>query len=91
MTTETALITGASRGLGAALARELASRGVKLVLVARHAEPLKALAEALQAHYIVADIADKDATWRIAGEAQALVGPIDLLAHNARDAHPDAP
>ncbi len=83
MKTQTALITGASRGLGAALARELAARDVKLVLVARHPEPLKALADELGAHFIVADIADKDATWRIAGEAQALVGPIDLLVHNA--------
>ncbi len=84
----TAVITGASRGLGAALATELANRGVRVVLVARHEEPLRNVVAALRrtgatAHAIVADIADKDATWRIAGEAQALVGPIDLLVHNA--------
>lgn len=85
---QTALITGASRGLGAALAQLLAARGTKVVLVARQREPLEALVASIRAkggvaHGIVADIADKEATWRIAGEAQALVGGIELLVHNA--------
>jgi NAD(P)-dependent dehydrogenase (short-subunit alcohol dehydrogenase family) len=83
-----ALITGASRGLGAALARELGARGARLVLVAREAGPLEETAAAIraaggEAHAIAADVGDKQAIHRIAGAAQALVGPIRLLVHNA--------
>jgi NAD(P)-dependent dehydrogenase (short-subunit alcohol dehydrogenase family) len=83
-----ALITGASRGLGAALAKELAAKGVKVVLVARGAEALEEVARAIdaaggEAHALAADIGDKDAVYGIAGAAAALVGPIDLLVHNA--------
>jgi NAD(P)-dependent dehydrogenase (short-subunit alcohol dehydrogenase family) len=83
-----ALITGASQGLGAALARELARAGAKVVLVARGAEQLEAVAAAIrseggEAHALPADIGDKQAIYRIAGAAAALVGPIDLLIHNA--------
>ncbi|MEO6091397.1 MAG: SDR family NAD(P)-dependent oxidoreductase [Novosphingobium sp.] len=44
-----ALITGASEGTGAAFARELAGRGLKLILVARREEPLRALADEISA------------------------------------------
>lgn len=82
------LITGASRGLGAALARELAARGAKLVLVARGAPELEEVARSIRAaggvaHAFPADVADKNATYGIAGAAAALVGPIDLVLHNA--------
>jgi NAD(P)-dependent dehydrogenase (short-subunit alcohol dehydrogenase family) len=83
-----ALITGASRGLGAALARELARRGARLALVAREAGPLEAVAQEIraaggEAHAIPADVGDKKAIHAIAGAAAALVGPIDVLVHNA--------
>jgi NAD(P)-dependent dehydrogenase (short-subunit alcohol dehydrogenase family) len=82
------LITGASRGLGAALARELGQAGARLVLVGRHEAPLEAVAREVrdaggEAHALVADLGDKEAIHRIAGAAAALVGPIDLLVHNA--------
>lgn len=85
---KTAVVTGASRGLGAALGRELARRGVKVVLVAREREPLEAVAQAIvaeggEAHALPADVGDKRAVYAIAGAAAALVGPIDLLVHNA--------
>jgi NAD(P)-dependent dehydrogenase (short-subunit alcohol dehydrogenase family) len=84
----TALVTGASRGLGRALARALAARGVRLVLVARGASELDAIVAELRAtgadvHGVVADIGDKQAIHPLAGQAAALVGPIDLLIHNA--------
>lgn len=86
---ETALITGASRGLGRALARTLAlDQGLRVVLVARGQAALDQVvaeirAEGGVAHAIAADIADKHAIHRIAGEAAALVGDIDLLIHAA--------
>lgn len=84
----TALITGASRGLGAALARELGRRGARLALVAREEAPLEAVAREIreaggEAHAIPADVGDKRAVYAIAGAAAALVGPIDVLVHNA--------
>ncbi len=82
------LITGASRGLGLALSEELARQGARVVMVARDAAPLEAAASAIQrrggtAHALAADIGDKDAVYPLAGAAAALVGPIDLLIHNA--------
>lgn len=83
-----ALVTGASRGLGAALVQELARRGARVAAVARgQAELAKVVEDARaaggEAHAIAADVADKEATYAIAGSAAALVGPIDLLIHNA--------
>ncbi len=82
------LITGASRGLGLALAEELGKRGARLALVARSEDELGAAAQRLraqgiEAHAIPADIGDKTAIHRIAGAAAALVGPIDVLVNNA--------
>lgn len=83
-----ALITGASRGLGRALAEALAARGARLALVARDPGPLHDTVETIRArggvaHAIAADIADKQAIHRIAGQAQGLVGELDLAIHNA--------
>ncbi|KAF0240051.1 MAG: short-chain [Planctomycetota bacterium] len=83
-----ALVTGAGRGLGAALARELARQGARVVLVARSSTDLDRVAaeiraEGGEAHPLPADIGDKDAIYPLAGAAAALVGPIDLLVHNA--------
>jgi NAD(P)-dependent dehydrogenase (short-subunit alcohol dehydrogenase family) len=83
-----ALITGGSQGLGAALGRELARRGARVVLVARGAMELeKTVAEIRsaghEAHALPADVGDKQAIYAIAGAAAALVGPIDILVHNA--------
>ncbi len=83
-----ALITGASRGLGAALARELAAAGVRVALVARTQTDLDRVVAELRAaggdaHGVVGDVADKFAVHGIAATAAAVVGPIDLLVHNA--------
>jgi NAD(P)-dependent dehydrogenase (short-subunit alcohol dehydrogenase family) len=82
------LITGASQGLGAALAEALAAKGAALALVARTQGPLDQLVERLRArggraYGIVADVADKEATHRIWGQAAALLGGVDVLIHNA--------
>lgn len=82
------LITGASRGLGAALAEVLAARGASVALVARNEGPLNEVVDRIrarggQAFGIVADVADKDSTHRISGQAAAVLGHVDVLIHNA--------
>ncbi|HEU0035301.1 MAG TPA: SDR family oxidoreductase [Kofleriaceae bacterium] len=83
-----ALVTGASRGLGRALAEQLAAKGARVALVAREAGPLEDVVATIRArggvaHAIVADIADKAAIHRIAGQAHGLVGEIGIAIHNA--------
>src|SRR5215831_5921181 len=83
-----ALVTGASRGLGRALAEQLAARGARVALVARELGPLRDVVAAIRgrggdAHAIAGDIGAKDAIHRIAGQAQGLVGEIAIAIHNA--------
>lgn len=87
-TTKATLITGASQGLGRALALELGRRGTPLLLVARSRAALDDVVAAVRAgggiaHGVAADIGDKHAIHAIAAEAAALIGPIDVLIHNA--------
>jgi NAD(P)-dependent dehydrogenase (short-subunit alcohol dehydrogenase family) len=78
-----ALITGASKGLGRALARELAGRGWLLVLDARGAEALDAVARGLPAATAVAgDITDAGHREQLVAAVQQL-GRLDLLVNNA--------
>lgn len=82
------LITGGSRGLGEALAVRLAREGARVVVTGRTKAPLERVvgrirAEGGEAHALVADIGEKGAVHPLAGSAAALVGPIDLLVHNA--------
>ena len=85
----TAMITGASKGLGAAFAKELAGRGMNLVLAARSIDTLQDLADSLGAQNGVrcvalqADLAASDAVKRIATELERLDLKIDLLINNA--------
>jgi len=82
------LVTGASRGLGRALAERLAGRGARVALVAREVGPLRDVVGQIRArggtaHAIVGDVADKASTHAIAGQAQGLVGEIAIAIHNA--------
>lgn len=82
------LITGGSRGLGRALGQALGRQGARVALVARGRAPLEAAVSEIRdaggdAHGIVADIADKHAVHRIAHEAAARIGPIDVLVNGA--------
>jgi len=82
----TAIITGASRGLGLALSRALAERGWNLVLDARGAEALQQVAEELSATTqvvaVTGDVADERHRGELIEAARALGGP-DLLVNNA--------
>ncbi|HEX4950991.1 MAG TPA: SDR family oxidoreductase [Blastocatellia bacterium] len=82
------LITGASRGLGRALALRLAAEGAQVALVARHKSALDEVVSAIKARGgtafgIVADVGDKESIYPIVGQAAALAGPIDILINNA--------
>ncbi|MGN2246949.1 SDR family NAD(P)-dependent oxidoreductase [Frateuria sp. GZRR35] len=83
------LITGASAGIGAAFARELAARGHDLVLVARRTERLQALAQDLherhgaQAHVLPADLADPTAPRQLVDALQEQGLAVDWLINNA--------
>ena len=86
----TALVTGASRGIGLELALELAARGIgRLILVARTADDLNTHAEKITAHHgtpvevIVADLATEGATEAIKAETDRRGLTVDLLINNA--------
>lgn len=83
-----ALITGASRGLGLALARRLADRGHSVILVARDRAPLEEAVAKIRssggiAHAVVGDVGRAEDARSIAAQATALVGRVGLLVHNA--------
>jgi short-subunit dehydrogenase len=86
---KTALITGASSGIGSAFALALAQRGMSLVLVARREERLHALASELVQRYnvraevIAADLSQESAALRVQQEVTERQVAIDLLVNNA--------
>jgi NAD(P)-dependent dehydrogenase (short-subunit alcohol dehydrogenase family) len=83
-----ALVTGASSGIGEACARRLARGGFRVVLAARRAERLDAIAKEIreeggEAIPIAADLADADATSGVVADALDAYGRVDVLVNNA--------
>ena len=78
-----AVVTGASRSIGAALARELAGRGARVTVVARSEAPLKAVAAEIGGTAVVADLADPDAVTGLIARIESEAGPVDVLVNNA--------
>jgi short-subunit dehydrogenase len=83
-----AIITGASAGIGASLARELSSRGYSVGLLARRAGPLQELSEELeaqggQAAWRTADVTDREGLGRAIAELEGELGPCEVLVANA--------
>lgn len=81
----TALVTGAARGIGAAIARSLHARGAKVIGVDLEAnrEALKAAMRALRGKSLVLDIAAPDTPQRILSTLQKAEHPADIVVHNA--------
>ncbi len=83
-----ALVTGASAGIGVALARELARRGAKLILTARRAERLESLAaefaaEGIETRIVIADLNDPAAPQQIYDATEGAGLTVDILINNA--------
>ena len=83
-----AVITGASKGLGKAMATALGAAGARLALVARNLEPLEAVAEAIcaaggQARAFQADIADEEQVLNLENDVLSHFGKVHILINNA--------
>jgi 3-oxoacyl-[acyl-carrier protein] reductase len=95
---KTALVTGASRGIGEGTAKVLAQDGVKCVVSARRTELLEQLADDIEADggvrpiVIPADLFEPGATQKLAKAAEEALGSVDILVNSAgRSKNPDAP
>lgn len=85
LTGQTALVTGASGGIGGAIARALHRQGAAVALAGTRKAALAALAEGLagRTHVVPADLADPAAPDRLLREAEAAMGRVDILVNNA--------
>jgi NAD(P)-dependent dehydrogenase (short-subunit alcohol dehydrogenase family) len=85
---KTALVTGASSGLGARFARILAQSGARVVLAARRVERLSALRSEIEtqggaAYVMTLDVTDHKSIQAAYAQAEAAAGPIDILVNNS--------
>jgi len=86
---KTGVVTGASSGIGRAIAIALAAEGVRLAIAARRGERLKEVADEIRANggadptIIVSDQMDENAPETVAREALAGLGSVDILVNNA--------
>jgi NAD(P)-dependent dehydrogenase (short-subunit alcohol dehydrogenase family) len=89
LTGRVALVTGGSKGLGAAMARGLAEAGADVVISSRHEDELRPALDRILAgtgrrgHYVVADMAKRADVKRLADEAVRRLGRVDILVNNA--------
>jgi len=89
LTGKTALVTGASGGIGGAIARALHRHGATVALAGTRTAALEALAQELAAesagrtYILTADLADPDAADKLARDAEAAMGKLDILVNNA--------
>lgn len=85
---KTALVTGASRGIGREIALGFARSGADIAIAARTAADLEALAEEIascgvRSHAVVADTSSVEANEQLFAEAERALGPLDILVNNA--------
>ena len=80
---KTGLVTGATSGLGCAIAREMAADGAQLMLTGRNQAAGAALAKELGARFVEGDIADPGFPDRLIAETVSALGRLDILINNA--------
>jgi 3-oxoacyl-[acyl-carrier protein] reductase len=82
---KTALVTGASAGIGRGIAKALAAEGVRIAIVARRRDLLETLASEVKTNPVIIEcnLLDENAPGRIAGEALKGLGSVDILVNNA--------
>ena len=85
LTGKNALVTGASGGIGGAIAKALHDAGATVALSGTRVEPLEALAAELgdRAHVLPCNLSDKDAVEALPKAAAAAMGSVDILVNNA--------
>ena len=85
LTGKTALVTGASGGIGGAIATALHTQGATVALSGKRVDALQKLAESLggQTKVVPCDLHDVTATEKLVGEAEAQLGKLDILVNNA--------
>ncbi|MCB1542755.1 MAG: 3-oxoacyl-[acyl-carrier-protein] reductase [Rhodoblastus sp.] len=85
LTGKTALVTGASGGIGAAIARGLHAQGATVALSGTRADALEKLAGELggRSHILTCNLSDKDAVEKLVPSAEAAMGQLDILVNNA--------
>jgi 3-oxoacyl-[acyl-carrier protein] reductase len=83
------LVTGGSKGLGEAIARELVSEGARVAICSRNEQEVTATAEEVGAEYAqVADVTDPEQVRDLIARTARALGGIDFLVNNAGGAHP---
>lgn len=93
LSNKTALVTGASTGIGAVIAKTLANEGARVIITARRVELLNKVADDIEAsgaarpQILIADLTDREEVDALAKDADAL-GPIDILINNAGASSP---
>jgi 3-oxoacyl-[acyl-carrier protein] reductase len=85
LTSKTALVTGATGGIGEAIARTLHARGATVTISGTRAEKLQALAEDLgeRVHVVAANLSDRAAVDALVPSAEEAMGGLDILVNNA--------
>ena len=80
-----ALVTGATGGIGGAIARKLHAAGASVAISGTKMDRLEALADELKerVHIVPCDLSDRAAVQKLAGEAEAKLGTLDILVNNA--------
>ncbi len=85
---KTALVTGATSGIGEAIAHAFAREGAQVVIVGRNVQRGQAVAQTIQkaggeAHVVIADLAKDQDIDRLVAQTHQAVGPLDILVNNA--------
>jgi 3-oxoacyl-[acyl-carrier protein] reductase len=80
---QVAVVTGGGRGIGANIARELASAGAKVAVSARTKDQVEAVAEEIGGLAVVGDVSKREDVEAMVAKVDAELGPVDLLVANA--------